>query len=158
MSKNTKNLSSFIGLIVILLFTSILLSLSYSSRHNATAASDIINFTISGKGTISNISSTVESLIIKGSELFNKFKYQDAISYYDKALTITPNNVDALVGRANSLFKLNRYEESVSYYDKALDIQPVNVTVLYDKADALTYLGRYEEAIAVYDENLNPKA
>ena len=158
MSKNTKYLSSFIGLIVILLFTSILLSLSCSSRHNATAASDIINFTISGKGTISNISSTVESLIIKGSELFNKFKYQDAISYYDKALTITPNNVDALVGTANSLFKLNRYEESVSYYDKALDIQPVNVTVLYDKADALTYLGRYEEAIAVYDENLNPKA
>ena len=85
------------------------------------------------KVKLRNISSTVESLIIKGNELFNKFKYQDAISYYDKALTITPNNVDALVGRANSLFKLNRYEESVNYYDKALDIQPVNVTVLYAK-------------------------
>ena len=38
MCKNTKNLPSFIGLIVILLFTSLLLSLSYSSRHNITAA------------------------------------------------------------------------------------------------------------------------
>ena len=91
MSKNTKNLSSLIGLIVILLFTSTLLSFSfsYSSQQSATAAFDIINFTISGKDTIGNISSTVESLIIKGSELFNKFKYQDAISYYDKG---TNNN------------------------------------------------------------------
>jgi tetratricopeptide (TPR) repeat protein len=99
MSKNTKNLPSFIGLIVILLLASLLLSMSSSSRHNATAASDISNFTTSGKGMISNNSSTVESLIIKGSELFNKFKYQDAISYYDKALSISPNNFDALVAR-----------------------------------------------------------
>src|SRR6478735_4402600 len=141
MSKNTKNLSSLIGQIIILLFTSTLLSFSfsfsYSSQHSATAASDFIEFTITGKGSISNISSTIESLIIKNNELFNKFKYQDAISYYNKTLAITPNNIDALVGSANSLFRLNRYEKSINYYNKALNIKPANVTILYSKADAL---------------------
>ena len=47
-------------------------------------------------------------------------KYDEAIEYYDKALTLDPTNVNALISIANVLQELKRYDEAIEYYDKAL--------------------------------------
>lgn len=58
------------------------------------------------------------SFIDQGTNFFTKegnaahydFRYNEAISYYDKALALEPNNTNTLYGKANALSNLNRYE------------------------------------------------
>src|SRR5688500_6608248 len=76
---------------------------------------------------------TVDELYNKGNELFNDGKYDEAITYYDKALEIDPNYVKALSNRGSALSTLERYEEAIMSYDKALEIEPTYVKALINK-------------------------
>lgn len=93
-------------------------------------------------------------LIKKGDDSLYNFQYEQAITYYDKALTLDANNIHALNGKAYALSELNRYEEAISYYDKALTIESTNITLLHSKAYLLPYLGKYNESINVYNKIL----
>jgi len=87
-------------------------------------------------------------------ELLNQSKYEDAISYCDKALEIDPNNIDALNNKAMALSDLGRYEEAISSYDRALEIDPNDGNALHNKGIALGKLGKNESDaiwnIAIY--------
>jgi tetratricopeptide (TPR) repeat protein len=99
----------------------------------------------------------IGSLYHKAIALTNLARYEEAVSVYDKILSLNPiyeTNLQALQGKANALFDLGRYEEAVSTYDKLLAIEPNMVNANISKADALSNLGRYDEAIAEYDKVL----
>lgn len=51
-------------------------------------------------------------------------KYNEAIVYYDKALTLDPRNVDVLYNKGVALGKLGNYTQAIKYYDQALAINP----------------------------------
>ena len=58
----------------------------------------------------------------KGNALLNSGKYNQSIAYFDKALTINPNDVMALNSKGLALYRLGEYNGSISYFNKALAI------------------------------------
>src|SRR5215208_5674107 len=99
--------------------------------------------------TISNQTSMdgVETLYIKGYTVSNLGRYEEAISYYDKVLSLKPESLRGLASKGNALSELGLYEDAIAYYDKALAVDPSAIGVVHNKAFALFNLGRYEEAL-----------
>ncbi len=58
----------------------------------------------------------------KGIALLSLGKSNESIAYFDKALTINPNDVMALNSKGLALYRLGEYNGSISYFDKALAI------------------------------------
>ena len=89
-----------------------------------------------------------------GLDLKKLGRYEEAITSYNKALEIKPNDHDAWHNRGLALGNLGRYEEEIASYDKALEIKPNDHDAWYNRGIALRDLGRYEEEIASYDKSL----
>ena len=62
--------------------------------------------------------------MIKLSALYNQGKYAEAITYYDKALAIDPNDKEALNGKGDALTIQSNdtqgYEEAISILRQSL--------------------------------------
>ncbi len=95
-----------------------------------------------------------EDFYKQGNALFDQGKYQDAISYYDKTLSIDPANINALYNKALALDRLNKTNDAISYYDKVLAITPNDTDTLNNKGVDLANLGKYNEAISSYTKVL----
>ena len=61
--------------------------------------------------------------MVKDMVLDDMGKYEEAITWYDKALVDNPNYLDALNNKGYALDNLGKYEEAITWYDKALDIR-----------------------------------
>ena len=59
--------------------------------------------------------------------LDNLGNHGQAITYYDKALAIDPNNFAALTNKGAVLDSLRNYTQAITYLDKALAIDPNSV-------------------------------
>ena len=115
----------------------------------------ILVITTSYIGLAEGKNSNLQEHMDKGDSLFDQGRYEEAITYYDEALFIDPNDVSALNNKGFALDNLGRHEEAISYYDKVLEINSTDVDALNNKGVALDNLGRYEEAITYYDKALN---
>ena len=51
-------------------------------------------------------------------------RYDEALSSYDKALSLKPDLENAWLGRGNVFYDLKRYDEAFAAYDKALALKP----------------------------------
>jgi tetratricopeptide (TPR) repeat protein len=89
-----------------------------------------------------------------GPALMRLCNYEQAISYFDRALTKEPDNVDIITNKATAYSKLGKIGLAIDYYDAALEIKPDYLPALNNKANALAQLGRYEEAISIYNSIL----
>jgi tetratricopeptide (TPR) repeat protein len=56
--------------------------------------------------------------------LSNLGKYEEAITWFDKALEIDPHFIDAMYNKADALGELGKYEESLEWTDRALTLKP----------------------------------
>ena len=72
--------------------------------------------------------------------------YEESIKLYDKALSISPNDVVILVNKGIAFLKLERYPEANQEFDKALSIEPEHAGGLYNKGLVLEKLGNAAEA------------
>jgi tetratricopeptide (TPR) repeat protein len=99
-------------------------------------------------------SSDVSALIDKGNVLLNQSNNMQAIPYYDKVLSIDPNNTNALDDKGLALINLGNNTQAIQYYDKALAIDPNDTAALDNKGLALNNLGNYTQAIPYYDKAL----
>ena len=90
----------------------------------------------------------------KGMSLNSLGKFNESITYFDKALVIDPNNTIALTQKANAFGGLGKYLEAITYYDKLLFIDPKNAEALDDKGVSFYHLGNYTKAIGFYDQAL----
>ena len=70
----------------------------------------------------------------QGNELFNLGRYEEAITSYDNALKINPDDHLAWNNRGIALGNLGRHEEAISSYDQALKIKPDDANAYYNKA------------------------
>lgn len=66
----------------------------------------------------------ISQLLDIGNNLFESQSYAGASEYFDKVLSIDPNNVEALDRKGLSLVKLGDYENAIKFYDRALKIDP----------------------------------
>jgi len=83
-----------------------------------------------------------------GIELFKQGKYDEAISYYNKALTLRPGVETAIhYNMANALMRQGRFDEAAKHYAESVRLDP-NQADAYDGLGwALACLGKYDEAV-----------
>src|SRR6185437_10660874 len=94
-----------------------------------------------------------------GNVLAQLGRYDEAISWYDKALDLEPKSVGTLSNKGVTFAQQGRYDEAISWYDKALGVESTFSPALLGKGNALVKLSRFDEALEYYDKNLeiNPK-
>lgn len=95
----------------------------------------------------------------KGQELYKLGKYQDAITYYDKATETDPEYyVICLMSKGLALKKLGRYKEAIACCDKLLNVSQNNAPAWFCKGTALFDMGRADEALLCYDKVISLEA
>ena len=96
----------------------------------------------------------------RGNILSDLGRLGEALTSYDKALTINPKFDVAYYNRGIVLEDLGRKEEALLNYDKALEINPNMEGYHGNRGNILQELGRFEEALDSYDKvlKLNPKS
>src|SRR5207245_1230744 len=94
----------------------------------------------------------------KAEALIAKHNYDEAIAFYDKALSRLPRYENAWLKKGDALSHLQRHEEALVCYDKVLQINPESTDVWNLKGICLSDLKRYGEALECFDEAtlLNP--
>jgi len=90
----------------------------------------------------------------EGNDLLAQKKYEEAITYYDKALKIAPTCKEAWHNKGVALFNLGKYTDAVTCYEEALRLQPDNDSIWCNKGNALFRNGDYKEALVCYDKAL----
>ncbi|SRR6266487_1112709 len=101
----------------------------------------------------------VISLIDKGNIFLSWKRYQEALSTFNEALRLDPQDALAYNGKGNALQYLRRYQEAVSAFDEAIRLDPQNFTPHYNKGNLFYDRGQYKEAVQEYDIalRLNPQ-
>ena len=72
----------------------------------------------------------LDALNNKGVALNDLGRYEEALTWYDKALAIDPKHVYALYNKGAALFNLGKTDDAFMWIDKALSIDPNNQTIL----------------------------
>ncbi|MGB8936142.1 MAG: tetratricopeptide repeat protein, partial [Candidatus Nitrosopolaris sp.] len=94
---------------------------------------------------------SVNEIILKGNESYNRGDYSIALDYYDQAIKIDPNDTDAWNNKGSALNNLGQYYEAIECCDRTIKIDPNLAAAWINKGNALDDLGQYNEAIECYD-------
>ena len=68
--------------------------------------------------------STSDELTQSGKKNLDSENYVDALSFFDQALALEPNNPDILNLKGVALRSLGRYDEASECYNKSLELDP----------------------------------
>ena len=66
----------------------------------------------------------LESLIQKGITNLNNGNFEDALSYFEQALLLKPDDPDLWNQKGVALRSLGRYDEASECYNKSLQLDP----------------------------------
>ena len=66
----------------------------------------------------------IDELVKKGKALLNEGKFEDALSYFEQALTLDQGNADLWNHKGVALRSLGRYQEALECFNKSLEIEP----------------------------------
>jgi tetratricopeptide (TPR) repeat protein len=79
--------------------------------------------------------------------------YDRAVTYYKRAIDLSPEDADALYGLSVVLyFELKRTDEAIGFLEKAVELEKFNTDSRFLLAQAYYSVGRYDEALALYDD------
>ena len=83
---------------------------------------------------------------------------EQALSAYDRAIQLDPDNVTAYVNRGTVNIELGQYKEAVSDFDEAIRLNPSYADAYVNRGTVNIELGQYKEAVSDFDEaiRLNP--
>jgi tetratricopeptide (TPR) repeat protein len=94
---------------------------------------------------------SVDDYFRRGNAHYQAGQYQEALTAYNRALELRPDDANTLVSKGAALHNLRRYEEALADYSLAVKLQPDYPTALLNRGVTLLLLGRREEALADYD-------
>ena len=117
MIKNHKNSSQQIQLSLFVFVLGILIY--YSITMLDTVGISPIQLSTATPTNYNTTSDEVTSFNNKGMSLNSIGKFNESITYFDKALAIDPKNITALTQKANAFGGLGKYHEAITYYDSA---------------------------------------
>jgi Flp pilus assembly protein TadD len=70
---------------------------------------------------------------MKAGGMFREIKrFEQALTFYQNAVTARPSDIEANVKLGDTLFDLQRFEDAATSYEKALQLDPQNATVRMD--------------------------
>jgi protein O-GlcNAc transferase len=87
----------------------------------------------------------------------NLGRKDEALTNFDRALALQPNNASVLYNRSLTLQELKRYDEALASYERTILAQPDNADALLNRGHVLRELNRHEEALASYDRVLKAR-
>ena len=90
-----------------------------------------------------------------GDILAGRFKFAEALGWYEKAYSKYPRSASALMGRVRCLNELGRVEEALSFVDRVGELDLLKLAeAMTVKGEMLETLGRMEEACVAFDRGL----
>ncbi len=92
------------------------------------------------------------TLTMKGDELFNAGKYQEALDAYNESIALEPNNVRAWAGQGYAYNAISNFPAALVSLEQATAISPNYGKATLEKGNALFGLNRYEDAIVAYQD------
>ncbi|MDD1659970.1 MAG: tetratricopeptide repeat protein [Methanomicrobiales archaeon] len=76
-------------------------------------------------------------------------EYEEAIAFFDKALTVIPDHPDFLIGKGDVHFAMGRFDEAFQLYQQATRLDPDSFRAWLRSGIALLKMGRYGEALDI---------
>ena len=67
---------------------------------------------------------TVLELLKKGKSLLYEGNFEEALSYFEQALLLEPNNGEILNQKGAVLRSLGRYDDALECFNRALELDP----------------------------------
>lgn len=98
---------------------------------------------------------TKEEWLEEGKTFYNRMRYEEALTAFDQAVRLDPNNADAYNGKGTALFDLMRYEEALIAFDQTIRLDPNFAIAHRNRGVALHNLQRYEEALIAFDRAIS---
>jgi len=87
----------------------------------------------------------------KGCDLYDTYKYKEAIEYFDKAIKLNSNYDNAYYNKGLSLlYGLNKYEDAIKCFDKVIELNSKDKKAYYNKMISLFRCEKYKESLRVY--------
>ena len=93
-----------------------------------------------------NVLQDVHQIWVKGNQLLEEGKYEQAIENYDKVLADRPDFFDAWYGKGLAIKLGGDKEGSLACFDEVLKLKPDHVPSLNARGNTHIQLGRYQEA------------
>ena len=90
--------------------------------------------------------------LAKGIDAIQNQKYKKAIEYFNKAITINPNDADAYHNRGLAKYLLEDYAEAIEDYSEALKINPDFAAAYYNRGIVQIKLRNYHQAIEDFNK------
>jgi tetratricopeptide (TPR) repeat protein len=82
-------------------------------------------------------------------------QYEEALSWYDKALKIDPKDINTMFKKALLLSKAGKYEQAVFLFDQVIEIDPTLVSALVNRRIILEKLGKHFGVVHLSDKQLS---
>lgn len=92
-----------------------------------------------------------------GFALYKLGKFEEAIHYYNRAISISPNYAGAYNNRGTAYARLGNYVAAIESYDLAIRLKPDAPIYYFNKAMAYRDLGRHEKAIEILNQTIQKK-
>ncbi len=92
--------------------------------------------------------------LLRGHLLGRRQRHAEALTDFEVAVQIEPDNVDALSGQLAALSSMGRVEDALTLLNRLLAARPDDPQWLHQRARVLTCLQRHEEAAADYERIL----
>ena len=104
-----------------------------------------------------NHSISAETYFTRGNTKAALGQYVDAISDFDKAIQLKPDDAKAYVNRGLAKYYLGQYLAAISDYDKAIQLKPDDAKAYSNRGAAKTDLGQYFAAISDHNKAIQLK-
>jgi tetratricopeptide (TPR) repeat protein len=101
-----------------------------------------------------SIAAASEELTAKGYEEYNQYNYDDAISYFDKAISADNNNYMAYTGKGITLCFKGQYSAGMPLIQKAIDLKPDYAYSYYSMAMAYKLQKDYDNSLIYFNKSL----
>jgi tetratricopeptide (TPR) repeat protein len=90
-------------------------------------------------------------LVKYGEDMANAKRYDDALAFFEKALSVNPNNDMAWGDKALILDKVGNTTDALSSFSKAMSINPNNSITWLNKGLTLLRMRKFNESIDCFD-------
>jgi len=70
------------------------------------------------------VDKNISDLVKKGTQFSAEGDFEKALSYFDQAIILQPNNPDLLNKKGVALRGLGRYDEAIECFNKSLQLDP----------------------------------
>lgn len=81
-------------------------------------------------------------------------QFDDALSHFEKAISINPQYILAYIGKAGIFKSLGQLDEALTIYDKAIHIDCNSLELHNNKGNVLKDIGRFTEALTSFNNAL----